>query len=168
MQKQKSLNRKETKPPIIQIQPEMQDNKKSENCLKFTWLKTIFSSKYKDKRHKKITSGKVSRLGSYSKDGGTQNLGGKRMNLCEHKSVQVVSTAIHTEIHENQYLRFHNLDSKNEDFHITGPVSLRVRKNPMFAISNEAYLDLNFSWYSFKAIVLLFLDTNEPIHIRLD
>ena len=101
-------------------------------------------------------------------DGGTQNLSGKRMNLCEHKSVEVVSTAIQTEIHENQYLRFHNLDSKNEDFHRTGPVSLRVRKNPMFAISNEAYLDFNFSWYSFKAIVLLFLDTNEPIHIRLD
>ena len=40
----------------------MQENKKSENCLKFTWFKTIFSSKYKDKRHKTITSGKVSHL----------------------------------------------------------------------------------------------------------
>ena len=36
----------------------MQENTKSENCLKFTWLKTIFSSKYKDKRLKTITSGK--------------------------------------------------------------------------------------------------------------
>ena len=56
---QKSLNRKETK---TSNNSNMQENKKSENCLKFTWFKTIFSSKYKDKRHKTITSGKVSHL----------------------------------------------------------------------------------------------------------
>ena len=53
----------------------MQDNKKSENCLKFTWLKTIFSSKYKDKRHKKITSGKVSRLGTIGDPNGELQYG---------------------------------------------------------------------------------------------